>query len=64
MSPDQCGSVGWASSCKAKGRWLDSQSGHMPGLQLVLVPGQAHTTGIQLMFLSLSVNINKILKNK
>ena len=27
-----CGSVGWASSCKAKGYQLDSQSGHMPGL--------------------------------
>ena len=29
---DPCGSVGWALSCKAKGRWFDSQSGHMPGL--------------------------------
>ena len=31
--PDQWGSVGWASSSKAKGRWFNSQSGRMPGLQ-------------------------------
>ena len=24
--PDQCGSVGWASSCKLKGHWFDSRS--------------------------------------
>ena len=28
----QCGSVGWVSSHKAKGRLFDSWSGHMPGL--------------------------------
>ena len=33
-SPDQCGSVGWASSCKVKGHRLDYRSGHMPGLQV------------------------------
>ena len=32
-APDWRGSVGWASSCKPKGRALDSQSGHMPGPQ-------------------------------
>ena len=32
--PDQCGSVGWASSCKPKGRRFDSLSGHTPGLQV------------------------------
>ena len=30
--PDQCGSVGWASSCKVKDRLFDSWSGHLPGL--------------------------------
>ena len=30
-SPDQCGSVGWASSHKTKHRQFDSWSGHMPG---------------------------------
>ena len=33
FSPDCCGSVGWVSFHKAKGRWCDSWSGHMPGLQ-------------------------------
>ena len=33
MSPGWCGSVDWASACGPKGPWLDSQSGHMPGLQ-------------------------------
>ena len=32
FSPDQCGSVGWASSWKAKGRQFDSWSEHMSGL--------------------------------
>ena len=31
-SPDWYGSVGWMSSHKAKDRWFDSQSRHMPGL--------------------------------
>ena len=30
--PDPCGAGGWVSSFKAKGRWFDSQSEHMPGL--------------------------------
>ena len=50
-SPDQCGSVGWASSHKAKRRQFDSWSGHMPGLQ-VQSPFGAHPRGNQLMFLS------------
>ena len=32
-SPGSCGSVDWALACKPKGCQLDSQSGHMPGLQ-------------------------------
>ena len=35
LSHDQCGSVGWALFCKAKGHQLDSWSGHMPGLQSI-----------------------------
>ena len=34
VSPDRCGSVGWVSSYKVKGRQFDSCSGHMPGLQV------------------------------
>ena len=30
--PGGCGSVDWALACEPKGRWFDSQSGHMPGL--------------------------------
>ena len=30
-SPDCYGSVGWASSCKEKGCWFNSQPGHVPG---------------------------------
>ena len=52
-SPDQCGSVGWVSSRKAKGRWFNAQSGHVPGLQ-VWPPVRACMRGNQLMFLSLS----------
>ena len=33
LSPDQCGSVGWVSSCKGKGHGFDSRSGSVPGLQ-------------------------------
>ena len=31
--PGWCGSVDWAQACEPKGRWLDSQSGHVPGLR-------------------------------
>ena len=33
-SPDWWGSAGWALSSKEKGGRFDSQSGHMPGLQV------------------------------
>ena len=36
VGPDRCGSVGWALSRKAKGRWFDSHSGHWV---VDLVPG-------------------------
>ena len=32
-SPGRYLSVGWAPSHKLKGRWFDSRSGHIPGLQ-------------------------------
>ena len=32
FSPDWCGSVGWVLSPKPKGHWIESHSGHMPGL--------------------------------
>ena len=32
MGPRWCGSVDWVPTCKPKGCWLDSQSGHMSGL--------------------------------
>ena len=31
--PGQCGSVDWALACELNGRWFNSQSGSMPGLQ-------------------------------
>ena len=49
--PGRCGSVGWASSCKPKGRGFDSLSGHMPGLRVWSLVG-AHARGNQSMFLS------------
>ena len=50
-SPEQRDSVGWVSSHKVKGYWLDSQSGHVTGLQ-VQFPVRVHMRGNQLMFLS------------
>ena len=32
-SPAQCGSVGWALSCRWKGRRFGSWSGHRPGFR-------------------------------
>ena len=43
-STDRCGSVGWASSCKAKVCCFHSQSGHMPGLWVPSLVG-VHTRG-------------------
>ena len=48
-SLDLCGSVGWAPSHKLKGHWLDSQSGHMPRLQ-VQSPVGAGMRGNRLIF--------------
>ena len=71
-SPEQCGSVGWALFCTAKGPQFDSQSGHMPGLR-VRSPVRAYSDwrfSLTSMFLLLSpsfvlsLKINKIFKNK
>ena len=50
-SPDRCGSVGWASSHKAKGCHFDSGSGHMPRLWMQSPVG-VPTRGKLSMFLS------------
>ena len=47
--PGQCGSVGWASSCKPKSHGFNSQSGHMPRLQVWFLVG-VHTRSNQSMF--------------
>ena len=49
--PDWCGSVGWTLSHTAKGCWLDSQSGHVPGLW-TRSPVGTWEGGNQLIFLS------------
>ena len=54
--PGWRGSVGWALSHKAKGRWFHSQSGHRPGLQAQGLAG-ASARGNRSMFLSLSFPI-------
>ena len=51
--PGPCGSVDWALSCKTKGRWFNSRSGHMPGLRVWFLVG-ACMRGNQSMFLSFS----------
>ena len=45
--PYQYSSVGWASSCKAKGHQFDSQSEHITGLQARSLPGWGHVRGNQ-----------------
>ena len=57
LCPGWCDSVGWASSHKVKGRWLDSQAGHTPRLQVQFLV-RAHTRGNQSMFLSLSFSFH------
>ena len=75
MSPDWCGSVGWALSCKLKGRHFNSQSGHLPGLWARSPVGGLCARGNQLFLLHISeslplclplfpsLKINKIFKN-
>ena len=48
VSPGQCGSVGWESSCRPNGGRFDSLAGHMPGLQVHTLPSPL--SGINLKF--------------
>ena len=48
--PGWCGSVGWASSWKAKGHWFNSKSGHMSALW-VWSSVMVHMRGNRSMFL-------------
>ena len=68
VNPDQCGSVGWASSHKAKGCQFDSWSGHIWAASSVLIRGMTSNWWIFLpLFLppipSL-LTLNKIFKRK
>ena len=55
--------VGWASSCKVKGRQFDSWLGHMPGLR-VQFPVRVYMRGSGLMFLTLSFLPSSLKINK
>ena len=64
LSPDCCGSMGWASSRKTKGCRFNSWSGHTPRLW-AQSPVRACVRGNQSMFLSLSFSLPALLsKNK
>ena len=67
--PGWCGSVDWEPACEPKGRWFNSQSGHMPGLRARSpVGGTWEATTHQCFSPSLSppicLKINKILFHK
>ena len=51
VCPGQCGSIGWALSCKLKGSRFDSWSGHMPVSRVWSLVGVC-ARGNQLMFIS------------
>ena len=60
--PDWYGSIGWALSCKAKGHWFNSLSGHMPGMQVHAWSGciqeaTDHCFPLISMFLSLTFSL-------
>ena len=59
VNPDQCGSAGWAHTTKQKVSGFDSQSGHLPGLQVQSQWGTVHARSNQSMFLSLSFSLSK-----
>ena len=52
-----CGSVDWVLDCKTNGRWFDSQSGHMPGLQTRSPAGGRARGNQTLLLLSLSFSL-------
>ena len=58
--PRSVRSVGWMSSCKAKGHWFYIQSRHIPGLwvwSLIGVCRRGILSFLSLMFLSLSFSL-------
>ena len=62
--PGWCGSVAWVPACKPRGRWIDPQSGHMPGLWARSPVGGVRANHT-LMFLSLSFSLpSSLFKNK
>ena len=71
FGPGWHGSVDWAQDCKAKGRWFNSQSEHMPGLWARSPVGVAWEATTHWCFspslsssLPLSLKIYKIFKKK
>ena len=70
FSPDWCGSIGWASFCKAKSCQFDCRSGHMPGLWVWSQSGYIGEAtnrcfSLTSMFLSLSFSLpSPLSKNK
>ena len=61
LDPGWCGSVDWASACEPKGHQFNSQSGHMPGLQVRCPVGgmwEATTHCCFSPFLSPSLSLN------
>ena len=71
QSPDWCGSVGWVSSCRAKGRQFNSRSGHVPELWArSLVGGAGEATDpcfsgtLMFFFLSSPLSKNKVFLRK
>ena len=67
--PEQCGSVTWAMSCKAKRRWLDSWShawveGSVPGQGVYERQPIDVSVSHQCFSLSLSPSLPISLKNK
>ena len=63
-NPGWCGSVDWVPACELKGRQLDSQSGHMPGLRARSPSGGVQEVTDQHSFPSLSPFLPLSLKNK
>ena len=66
-SPVWCGSVDWVLACEPKGRWFNSQSGHMPGLRARPPLGGVQEATTHWYFspsLPISLKISKILKRE
>ena len=64
FSPDWCGSVDWVPAYQPQGYWFDSQSGHMPGLQVGSPSGGMWKATSWCFSPSLSPSLSLSLKNK